>query len=217
MPAGPFKPWSVPPRFDTDEQNQFAAWIVSAVNQLTSQGINPPGNSGLQALQNKQIDPTSSQIISAGSRTSALTTTSVVSNGVSSSITFLWDGSGGSQVFRIGRDDGTIYGPNPAGSPFAVSGLTGGVTYFFYPYFDESLQAIRFAQVVGVSVGNPAVAYTAQNFKAAQQQMLRGHIPLCSIAGSQGIAIPGGAGTTNVDAGSGGSGGGQLGGDRTLL
>jgi hypothetical protein len=193
--------------------------VTAAINQLGGQGIIQPAQQGLQALQQKTIDPTTSQIISAGSRTSALTTnitTSVISNGGASSITFLWDGSGGSQVFKIGRDDGTVYGPNPAGSPFAVSGLTNGVTYFFYPYFDESLQAIRFAQVVGVSVGTPAVAFTVQNFKAAQQQMLRGHIPLCSLAGSTGIAIPGGAGTTTVQAGSGAGGGGQLGGNRIL-
>ena len=216
MAQGPLKPWNQPP---SDFNSEWASWLTTVANQLISAGITQPAQQGLQALQSKQIDPTGSQILSAGSRTSALTTnitTTVVSNGGNSSITFLWDGTGGSQVFKIGRDDGSIYGPNPAGSPFPVTGLTNGTTYFFYPYFDEALQAIRFAQVVGTSVGTPSVAFTVQNFTAAQQQMLRGHIPLCSLAGSTGIAIPGGAGTTTVQAGSGAGGGGQLGGNRIL-
>jgi hypothetical protein len=166
-------------------------------------------------LQSKTIDPTTGQITSAGSRTSSITT-NIQAVPASTSITFYWDGSHGSQVFRIGRDDGSIYGPNPAGSPFAIAGLSPSTTYFFYPYFDESLQAIRFGQVVGVSVGTPAVAFTVQNFLASQQQILRGRLPLMATAGTTGITTPASGTGATVAAGSGGGGGGLVGAQRQV-
>src|SRR5260370_7167371 len=49
-----------------------------------------------------------------------------------------------SQVFKIGRDDGSVYGPSPPGSPFVVNGLSASTTSFFSPHFDTHLPKILF-------------------------------------------------------------------------
>src|SRR5262249_11303680 len=152
----------------------------------TGQG-SQPSSSGLISLQNNIIDPTTSQIVSAGNRMASVATAITFDAGGagSTSITFYWDGTHGSTPFMIGRDDNTRVGPITNGSPFTVSGLTAATTYFFYPYYDEISQSIRFSGarppqgIIGtVPVGNPPVAYTAQTFWPAQDQMLRGRIQL---------------------------------------
>src|SRR5215472_15424676 len=166
---------------------EFLASLLSQVNALSGKGV-PPAGQGIQALSQNNIDPTTGQITSAGSRVSSVTTaigfvSSTTSAGVST-ISFYWDGTNNSQVFKIGRDDGSVYGPNPAGSPLAVNQLVASTTYYFYPYFDEALQKIVFAAVPGKSVGTPPVAFPAQNFKAAQQQIMRGYIELALFLSS---------------------------------
>jgi hypothetical protein len=184
---------------------EFLAALVSQVNALSGRGT-PTTGQGIQALSTNNIDPTTGQITSAGSRVSSVTT-AVGYVATTNSISFYWDGTNNSQVFKIGRDDGTVYGPNPAGSPLVVSGLTPSTQYFFYPYFDEALQKIVFASVTGKSVGTPPVAFTVQNFKAAQQQIMRGHIALALAISNTGITTP----ASGSNSGSGGTGGGSSG------
>jgi hypothetical protein len=140
------------------------------------------------ALTGNRIDPTKAGVLMKGSVpptwngafTYASTTTS---------ITWSWSG------LTIFRADGTTT-PIPNGS-LAVTGLTPGTTYYFYPYWDET--ALQLAWVGG-GVGTPANAQTAKTNAAAQQQSLQGRIPL-----SQGAMV---AATTTSGTG-GGSGGGS--------
>jgi hypothetical protein len=187
--------------------------VLVQVNTLLGSGTPPPG-SGLQAFGPNIIDPTSAQISSAGSRTSAIAT-GIVAVMTTTTATFYWDGTHSSQPFKIYRDDNSVFGPFITGSGPAVTGLTASTTYFFYPYFDETLQRIAFATIAGVSVGNPAWAFTAQNNLAAQQQILRNRIPLAFILSSTGAATTG-AGSNTVFGGSGGGGAGVGGNGRYL-
>jgi hypothetical protein len=176
---------------------------LTQLNQLMGQGSVPPSQS-LQSFGANVINPTTSQIISAGSRTSAIATAIgyVVQP---TTISFYWDGSHGTQPFKIYRDDGTVFGPFITGSPVTVTGLVANTPYFFYPYWDENLQLIQFATVAGVGVGTPAIAFTAQNNLAAQQQILRNRISLGALLASTGVTTPN-VGTITASGGSGGAG-----------
>jgi hypothetical protein len=140
------------------------------------------------ALTAGKIDPTKSGVLTKGSVpptwSGAFTYVSTVS-----SITWSWAG------LIIYRADGSTT-PVSNGS-LAITGLTAGTTYYFYPYWDDAASAI--AWVAG-GTGTPASAQTAKTNLAAQQQALQGRVPL-----SQGAVI---AATTTSGTG-GGSGGGS--------
>jgi hypothetical protein len=85
----------------------------------------------------------------------------------------------------------------PDGS-LAVTGLSPGVTYYFYPYYDTNIGRLLF--VPGAAQGSPSVSYTIQNTVAAAKQNADGNVPL-SIGGMQGV-------TPNAGTG-GGTGGGS--------
>lgn len=200
----------LPNQFPADEglspqARQCLDQMLLAINTLIGQGSVPPA-SGIQAFGPELIDPTTSQLLTGGSRTTSLAT-GIVGILAPTTATFYWDGSNGSQAFKIYRDDGSVFGPFITGSPFLVSGLVASTKYFFYPYFDESLEEIQFSSIAGVSTGSPAVAFTAQNNLAAQQQFLRNRIPLGLLLVTQGVTTPA-TGTTTVNGGSGGGGAG---------
>lgn len=214
--ANPLKPWGNRP-YDpswADQSNGWGDWVTSALNQLIGQGGLTPGK-GFPALSVPVVDPTTAQIVSLGSRASSITS-AIAWTATTTSVSFFWDGTNGSDVLRIGRDDGSVYGPNPAGSPVTVAGLNPNTNYVFYPYFDEALQAVRFPTVPNVAVGSPAIAFTAPNFTAAQQQILRGRIPLGLLLCTTGVTTPN-AGTSSGTGGSGGGGAGGGGGGRGRL
>jgi hypothetical protein len=179
--------------------------MLTQINTLLGQGAVPPGTS-LGAFGPNVINPTSSQIVSGGSRTSSICTGIRVVM-TTTTATFYWDGSHGSVPFQIYRDDGSVFGPFITGSGIAMTGLAPNTNYFFYAYFDESVQQIGFATIAGVSVGSPAWAFTAKNNLAAQQQILRNRIPLGLVMASTGLTTPN-AGSSTF---SGGSGGGASG------
>lgn len=196
------KPWTSSP---SEWQREHSDWITSALNTLIGQANVPPAL-GFPGLVVPTVDPTTAQITSKGSRMSSITTP-ITWVATSTSVTFYWDGTNGSQLLRIGRDDGTQVGPTNNGSPVIVTGLTPSTQYYFYAYWDEVQQKVIFATVQGVAKGTPAFAFLAQNFFAAQQQILRGRIPLGLLLIDTGVATPGSGSTT----GSGGSGGGGAG------
>lgn len=140
------------------------------------------------ALTTGKVDPTKSGVLMKGSVpptwSGALTYVSTTS-----SITWSWTG------LTICRADGTSTAV-PNGTQ-AISVLAAGSTFYFYPYWDETAQALGW--VAGAS-GSPALAQTAKTIAAAQQQALQGRIPL-----SQGAVT---AATTTSGTG-GGSGGGS--------
>lgn len=201
------KPWSQIPydQHMSPQTRQCLDYMLTQINQLVGQANVPPSQS-LQTFGTNVIDPTSAQINSAGSRTAAIATAIgyVVQP---TTISFFWDGSNGTQPFQLFRDDNTIFGPFITGSPVKVTGLVAATLYYFYPYFDDSLKIIQFATVAGVSVGNPAIAFTAKNNLAAQQQILRQRISLGALLSSQGVTTPG-VGSTTALGGSGGAGSG---------
>lgn len=140
------------------------------------------------ALTAGKIDPTKIGVLMKGSVpptwSGAFTYTSNTS-----SITWGWAG------LAILRADGTSTAVVNGSAP--VTGLAPGTTYYFYPYWDETLNTI--AWVAG-GTGTPASAQIAKTNAAAQQQALQGRIPL-----SQGAML---AATTTSGTG-GGSGGGS--------
>jgi hypothetical protein len=209
------KPYSQFPRDNNLGSSSLQAldWVVTQMNQLIGQGQVPPAQS-LASFGPNVINPGSAQIISQGSRTSSITT-AIGYEASPTGVTFYWDGSHSTQPFQIFRDDGTVFGPSITGSGLAVSGLTGSTQYYFYPYFDETLQIISFATVAGVAVGTPALAFTAQNNLAAQQQILRNRIPLAALLVSTGLTTPA-SGTMTSTGGSGGAASG-IGGNGKVL
>jgi hypothetical protein len=96
---------------------------------------------------------------------------------------------------QILRADGT-YTTIPDGT-VTISSLVASTTYYFYPYWDETAQALLW---VGSGRGTPAFAQSARTNTAAQSQALQGLVPLS--AGAMAAATPA-SGT------SGGTGGGS--------
>ena len=184
------------------DTNAFLVWAQSALNQLIN-FKNAPPSQGLQSLQNNIVNPSTSQVQSIGSRTSSVTT-AITFTFTATAASFFWDGSNGSVALQIGRDDGTLVGPIVAGSGLTVTGLTTN-TYRFYPYWDENLGQVVFDSN-SAAVGTPPYAFLNPNLLAAQQQILRGHIPLGILLVTTGVTLTGGTGS-----GSGGSGGGGAG------
>lgn len=178
--------------------------LQTTVNQLVGIANVPPGQ-GVNALAPNTVDPTLGTITSAGSRTYSVTTSLTAVMGTTTA-TFYWDGTNGSTQFVIYRDDGTKTGPLITGSPITVTGLTASTTYFFYPYWDDSINRIVFVSIAGVSVGTPAYAFTAKNPAALQQMILRGRIPISGAFATTGAATTG-AGTNTVQGGNGGGSG----------
>jgi hypothetical protein len=140
------------------------------------------------ALTSGQIDPTKSGVLMKGSVpptwSGAFTYASTTS-----SITWTWSG------LTISRADGTTTAI--ANGSVALAGLTAGVTYYFYPYWDEVASSLGW---VSGGTGTPTYAQSAKTNSAAQQQALQGRVPL-----SQGAMV---AATTTSGTG-GGSGGGS--------
>ena len=164
---GPNQGWSL------DNQITDGADYARVVSGALTAGKIDPAKSGV--LMKGSVPPTWS-----GAFTYVSTT---------SSITWSW------ASLSIYRADGSST-PIPNGS-LAVNGLVPGSAYYFYPYWDESSNAL--AWVRGGS-GTPACAQSAKTNLAAQQQSLQGRIPL-----SQGAML---AATTTSGTG-GGSGGGS--------
>jgi hypothetical protein len=108
-----------------------------------------------------------------------------------SSITWSWTG------MIITRSDGTTT-TVPNGS-VAVTGLSASTTYYFYPYYDDTLGILTFVAGGVGSSSLGAIAQTAPSLALGQQQGLAQHVPLST--GNMPAA-------TTASGGGGGSGGG---------
>lgn len=140
------------------------------------------------ALTEGKVDPTKSGVLMKGSVPPTWSGTFTYLS-TTRSITWSWSSL---SIYRADGSTTTI----PDGS-IAITGLTAGTTYYFYPYWDDTSAEINW--VTG-GTGAPANAQTAKTNVVAQQQALQGRVPL-----SQGAII---AATTTSGTG-GGSGGGS--------
>jgi hypothetical protein len=203
----PSKPYS---QFPSDENlspqsREALDYMLQQINQLVGQGNVPPGQR-LQSFGSNIIDPTSNQIVSKGSRVTSIGTP-ITYTSTTTSISFFWDGTNGSQQFKLFRDDGSVVGPLIAGSGLTITGLSPSTTYFIYFYWNEVTKSIQFATLPGQGVGTPPAAFPALNYNAAQIQILQNHIPLAPNFSSTGIMTPA-AGSGGGSGGGGGGGGG---------
>jgi hypothetical protein len=208
-PATKLRPYNLAPRpDDTQSVADFYNWVQTSLNALIGQQV-PPA-SGLPGLNPPTVDPTSSILASAGSRITSLTTKVSASAPSTTQIHIWWDGSNSSQVLRIYRDDNTIAGPFPGNQ--LVTGLTANTLYFFFMFFDESSQFVRFVSQAGAT-GTPPIAYTASSPLLLQQQTLRGRVPISQL-GIIGFSTPNAGTTPGASQGGGGGGGGIYHGSR---
>ena len=199
------KPWQLRPHDEAlgSDTHAFLDWVQTSLNMLIGQQV--PPTPGEPALAPSQIDPTTVNVKSAGSRTAALTTNFGFTAPSTTSVQIYWDGTNSSTVLRIYRDDGSVAGPFP-GSQLVI-GLTAATTYFFYPYFDEATGRVLFVSVSG-AVGTPPIAYPAATIAVAQQQILRGRVQLAANLAVTGITTPAAGTTPATNAGGGGTGSG---------
>lgn len=199
------RPYTLRPPVDDQNMGNFLDWVQNTLNTLIGQQV--PSNPGIRALSPGSVDPTSNVLLTGGSRTSSLAT-GFTFTATTTTITIYWDGSNSSAQLRIYRDDGSVAGPFPGTK--IITGLVANTKYFFYPYFDEATQTVKFVSVPG-AVGSPPIAYLATDIAVAQQQILRGRIPLATSLAITGVMTPA-AGTTPATklGGSGGSVGARL-------
>lgn len=183
---------------DTQNVAQFYDWLVTSLNTLIGQQV-PPAL-GVSGLSPGVINPTTAALQSAGGRVGSLTT-NFGFTATTTSISLFWNGSNSSTILRIYRDDGTVAGPFPGSQ--TVTGLLANTQYFFYPYFDEATQRVLFVSQGGAK-GTPPIAYTAATIAVAQQQILRGRIPLASNLAVTGITTPAAGSTPATNTGGGG-------------
>lgn len=200
--AQKLRPRDLSPQVDDIDTQGFYDWVRTSLNQLIGQQVPPAA--GFGTVQGN-IDPTGAIITSSGSRISSLTTGFSASAPSTTSIQLWWDGTNSSTILRIYRDDGTVAGPFPGNQ--LVTGLSPSTTYFFYPYFDEATQSVKFVSQAG-AVGSPPIAYASNLIQNAISQMLRGRIPLGSNLATTGFATPGAGSTSAAGVGGGGGGGG---------
>jgi len=142
----------------------------------------------VSALTGGQVDPSKPGVLMKGSVPPTWNNSFTYAS-TPTTITWSWTS------LTISRADSTTT-PIPNGS-LAVTGLSAGTSYYFYPYWDDVANALGW---VGAGSGTPANAQTARTNSAAQQQSLQRRIPL-----SQGAML---AATTTSGSG-GGSGGGS--------
>jgi len=202
------RPWALAPHpDDTQGVAQFYDWIQTTLNVLVGQKV--PPQQGFNSLSPGVVDPTTAGMLSSGGRVGSLTTNFGFTCPSTTSITLFWDGTNQSTILRIYRDDGSVAGPFPGSQ--RVINLTANTQYFFYPYFDEATQLVKFVSAPG-AVGSPPIAYTLAAIAVAQQQILRGRIPLASNLAVTGITTPAAGSTAATNTGGGGGGvGGFLG------
>jgi|ERR1022692_93647 hypothetical protein len=189
------------------DQAAFNDWVQTSLNALIGQQA--PPSTGFTALSTPIVNPASAQITSIGSRMQSLATTIKVVPGPTD-ITFYWDGTNGSQTLTIYRDDYSVITP-PKGH-LVVSGLTPNTLYYFYPFYDEIAQVVKWIDdkrsslLSKFTVGTPQVAYPAPSILAAQSQIYQQHISLASSLGAVGITT-GTAPTSTYGGGGGGASG----------
>lgn len=126
--------------------------------------------------QSGQLDPATTAMAARGGRV-PVWSNGFVYNSTTTSITWYWDGTHGSSPITIRKDDNTVLGP--ISGNLTVTGLTAGVTYYFYPFYDEVSQGLGFVASQDGS-GSTGQAFVIPALDLAQAQGLQHHIPLSS-------------------------------------
>lgn len=199
----------------TPDMASFFDWVQVTLNALVGQQVT--NTLGTHALDPNTINPSGPQITSIGARPASIAT-AFTYVAATTSITFYWDGTHGSTLLKINRDDGTTL-PAISGS-YVVTNLTPSTLYYFYPYWQENvapadnfgtqIPGVNWGIDSGIGVGKPAVAFTSPNLNATQTQISRDHIPLALRLATTGISTTGGGTATGSAGGGGGGVGGVL-------
>jgi hypothetical protein len=149
--------------------NQLAGTVASSQNQAQQTAAQVTALPSLDLLSSgvsTQLNTTQASILPAHNTGGTYVATSTT-------ITFYWDGTNGSQQIQIVWPDGsTTLAPL---ANLAVTGLTPGATYYFYPSYNVQLNMIEFAPQGAPATcpngdGTPPVAYPAANVYAAAAQ-----------------------------------------------
>jgi hypothetical protein len=104
-----------------------------------------------------KIDLTLSTIRKVGSLSPAGNTSGFAYTSTANSISWFWDGTNGSTVIVLNRSDGTVQVIPTAGSGLTITGLAGGTTYYFLPYWTPN-QGCNVSWVTG-TIGLPQIAF----------------------------------------------------------
>lgn len=129
-------------------------------------------------------------------------------------ITWYWDGTNGSKVPVITRNDGSRFTVPTAGSPITITGLSSNTTYYFLPFWDTA-STCNIGWVPGTT-GTPQIAFIVTDTTDVTQtpvylmeQTTQTNEPL-----STGFMT---AATTSGGSGGGGAGGGGGGGHGCVM
>lgn len=181
---GKLRPYHLKPYDENISQAHadFLDWVQTTLNALVGQKLNTTGQ-GFAGLQNPTLNP-ATQLASIGGRTSIHGSNAAITSPTATSITFNWDGTNGSTVFILSKDDGTS--TTPIVGSQNITGLTNGHTFTFYPYYDVISGNIRFVSLPGF-IGVPNIAHDHSAFnntidlQARQQASLSSRVPLWTL------------------------------------
>lgn len=203
---GPLRPYNNPPlspQLDAGTQHTLN-WLVSTVNALVNQQLQQ--GTGLNQVPGT-IDPTGTRIQSKGSLPQSIVTKMSYLAGTNY-LSIYWDGTNGSDEFRIYRSDGTV--TTPTSGNVKIGALTSGTLYYVYMYYDEVLNQVGYIIDQTNGVGSPKAAFTGPSITAAHLCILSSRMPLALTLANTGITLPS-SGTITGSAGSGGGGSGGRG------
>lgn len=146
-----------------------------------------------------------------GGTSVAANTSGFAYTATTTTLTWYWDGTNGSQVPVITRADGSRFTVPTAGSPLTISGLIASTKYYFLPFWNiNSLCNIGWVQG---TTGSPQIAFVAADITDPvnapfylMQQTLQQNEPLTSGFMSASTPVSGTGGGGGGGGGSSGSG-----------
>lgn len=152
------------------------------------------------------INITNSRVLKRGGISPSGNTAGFAFTATTTTITWYWDGTNGSQVPVITRADGSRFTVPTSGSGLTISGLNPSTTYYFLPFWNvNNLCNIGW---VGGTIGTPKIAFVladtvdtanAPVYGMAQtlqgnEALTNGFMSAVTTAAGSGSGLPGGGG-----------------------
>jgi hypothetical protein len=163
---------------------------VVVASQFNTIGLNTGSSVGIHqpvsqsAITNGQLDPSKTGFLQQGSNVPTFVTVAFTFNaGTPTTLTISWPATALRRANRtiLVAFDTAI----PAGS-ISITGLTGGVTYFYYPFWSEVAKTVGWAGAGNAtSAGSPAIAQTVQSDLVLQAQSNQAFVPLNTLSFAQ--------------------------------